>query len=88
MVAQEHNMSCAAACIRQLAKDHGIKLTEKAIREFARTTEEMGTFPDGILDGLKKVFKDKEIEAGMFYNPKITDIDMARLFQKAGAGLL
>ncbi|WP_294273900.1 cysteine peptidase family C39 domain-containing protein [uncultured Chryseobacterium sp.] len=61
MVAQEHNMSCAAACIRQLAKDHGIELTEKVIREFARTTEEMGTFPDGILDGLKKVFKDKKI---------------------------
>ncbi|WP_276727847.1 hypothetical protein [Chryseobacterium carnipullorum] len=61
MVAQEHNMSCAAACIRQLAKDNGIELTEKAIREFARTTEGMGTFPDGILDGLKKVFKDKEI---------------------------
>ncbi|MDQ1856765.1 cysteine peptidase family C39 domain-containing protein [Chryseobacterium sp. WLY505] len=61
MVAQEHNMSCAAACIRQLAKDHGIELTEKVIREFARTTEEMGTFPDGILDALKKVFKDKEI---------------------------
>jgi hypothetical protein len=61
MVAQEHNMSCAAACIRQLAKDHGIEMTEKVIREFARTTEEMGTFPDGILDALKKVFKDKEI---------------------------
>lgn len=61
MLAQEHSMSCAAACIRQLAKDHGIELTEKVIREFARTTEEMGTFPDGILDALKKIFKDKEI---------------------------
>ncbi|WP_312288381.1 cysteine peptidase family C39 domain-containing protein [Chryseobacterium gleum] len=85
MVAQEHNMSCAAACIRQLAKDHGIELTEKVIREFARTTEEMGTFPDGILDGLKKVFKDKEIEAGMFYNPKITDIDMAKAISESGS---
>uniref|UniRef100_UPI00301D88E5 cysteine peptidase family C39 domain-containing protein n=1 Tax=Elizabethkingia meningoseptica TaxID=238 RepID=UPI00301D88E5 len=61
MVAQEHSMSCAAACIRQLAKDHGIELSEKVIRRFARTTEDMGTFPDGILDGLRKVFKDKEI---------------------------
>lgn len=85
MVAQEHNMSCAAACIRQLAKDHGIELTEKVIREFARTTEEMGTFPDGILDGLKRVFKDKEIEAGMFYNPKISDIDMAKAISENGS---
>ena len=85
MVAQEHNMSCAAACIRQLAKDNGIEMTEKAIREFARTTQEMGTFPDGILDGLKKVFKDKEIEAGMFYNPKISDIDMARSISESGS---
>ncbi|BFO65636.1 cysteine peptidase family C39 domain-containing protein [Chryseobacterium sp. KCF3-3] len=61
MVAQEHSMSCAAACIRQLAKDHGIELTEKVIREFARTTKEMGTFPDGILDALRSIFKDKEI---------------------------
>lgn len=85
MVAQEHNMSCAAACIRQLAKDHGMELTEKVIREFARTTEDMGTFPDGILDGLKKVFKDKEIEAGMFYNPKISDIDMAKAISENGS---
>jgi len=85
MVAQEHNMSCAAACIRQLAKDHGIELTEKVIREFARTTEEMGTFPDGILDGLKRVFKDKDIEAGMFYNPKISDIDMAKAISENGS---
>nr|WP_326516821.1 cysteine peptidase family C39 domain-containing protein [Elizabethkingia meningoseptica]MEC4710207.1 cysteine peptidase family C39 domain-containing protein [Elizabethkingia meningoseptica] len=61
MIRQEHNMSCAAACIKQLAKDNGIEMTEEAIREFARTSEEMGTFPDGILDGLRKVFKDKEI---------------------------
>lgn len=61
MLAQEHSMSCAAACIRQLAKDNGIEMSEKVIREYARTTEGMGTFPDGILDGLKKVFKDKEI---------------------------
>jgi predicted double-glycine peptidase len=85
MVAQEHNMSCAAACIRQLAKDYGIEIEEKLIREFARTTKQTGTFPDGILDGLKKVFKDKEIEAGMFYDPKISDIDMAKSISKDGS---
>lgn len=86
MVAQEHNMSCAAACIRQLAKDHGIEMTEKVIREFARTTEEMGTFPDGILDGLKKVFKDREIDGGWVYDPNISDANMAKIISENGAG--
>ncbi|WP_288447517.1 cysteine peptidase family C39 domain-containing protein [uncultured Chryseobacterium sp.] len=85
MVAQEHNMSCAAACIRQLAKDHGIELTEKVIREFARTTEEMGTFPDGILDGLKKVFKDREIDGGWVYDPNISDANMAKIISENGS---
>ena len=85
MVSQEHSMSCAAACIRQLEKDYGIDLEEALIRELARTTKETGTFPDGILDALKKVFKDKEIEAGMFYNPKISDIEMAKSISKEGS---
>lgn len=85
MVAQEHNMSCAAACIRQLAKDHGIEMTEKVIREFARTTEEMGTFPDGILDGLKKVFKDREIDGGWVYDPNISDANMAKIISENGS---
>lgn len=85
MLAQEHSMSCAAACIRQLAKDHGIELPEKVIREFARTTEEMGTFPDGILDGLKKVFKDKEIIGGWIYDPNISDANMAKLVSEKGS---
>ena len=85
MVAQEHSMSCAAACIRQLARDFGLELEERVIREFARTTKQTGTFPDGILDGLKQVFKDKEIEAGIFYNPKISDVDMAKSISKEGS---
>jgi predicted double-glycine peptidase len=83
--AQEHNMSCAAACIRQLAKDKGIEITEETIRALARTTEETGTFPDGILNALKKIFKDKEVEAGIFYDPKISDVDMARIVSNDGS---
>lgn len=85
MIAQEHNMSCAAACIRQIAKDRGVEITEEAVRVLARTTEETGTFPDGILNALKKIFTDKEIEAGIFYNPKISDVDMAKIVSNDGS---
>lgn len=63
MVAQEHNMSCGAACIRQLAKDNGIEMTEASIRELAGTTELFGTTDLGIELALRDIFKDKEIEA-------------------------
>ncbi|MHA7608977.1 cysteine peptidase family C39 domain-containing protein [Elizabethkingia meningoseptica] len=85
MIRQEHNMSCAAACIKQLAKDNGIEMTEEAIREFARTSEEMGTFPDGIIDAMNKVFSNKNIDVGMKFNPKISDIEMAKKLSEEGS---
>ncbi|PTT76441.1 cysteine peptidase family C39 domain-containing protein, partial [Chryseobacterium sp. HMWF001] len=63
MVDQEHSMSCAAACIRQLAKDNGIEMTEASIRELAGTTKLFGTTDLGIELALRDIFKDKEIEA-------------------------
>lgn len=85
MVAQEHAMSCAAACIKQLAKDKGIEITEEAVRILAKTTEETGTFPNGIKSALEKIFKENEITAGIFYNPKIKDIDMAISISQEGS---
>lgn len=64
MVAQEHNMSCAAACIRQLAKDNGIEMTESAIRKLAGTTEELGTYEKGMSDAAKKIFKENGFSEG------------------------
>ncbi|MDR2235426.1 MAG: hypothetical protein LBE92_04835 [Chryseobacterium sp.] len=64
MVAQEHNMSCAAACIRQLAKDNGIEMTESAIRKLAGTTEELGTYEKGMSDAANKIFKENEFSEG------------------------
>lgn len=55
-------MSCAAACIRQLAKDNGINITEEVVRVLART--------DGFGDGtqlhrigptMREIFIGKEI---------------------------
>ena len=37
MVKQEHEMSCAAACLKQLSKDNGIELAEETIREMGKT---------------------------------------------------
>ena len=62
MLAQEHSMSCAAACIRQLAKDNGIEMTESTIRKLAGTTD-LGTTDLGIELALGDIFKGKTIEA-------------------------
>lgn len=64
MVAQEHNMSCAAACIRQLAKDNGIEMAESVIRKLAGTTEELGTYEKGMSDAAQKIFKENEFSEG------------------------
>jgi hypothetical protein len=37
MIAQEHNMSCATACIRQVSKDKKIILNEKTIKKIVKT---------------------------------------------------
>ncbi len=64
MVAQEHNMSCAAACIRQLARDNGIEMTEEAVRKLAGTTEELGTYEKGMSDAANKIFSGNEFSEG------------------------
>lgn len=64
MIAQEHSMSCAAACIRQLAKDNGLEMTEAAIRKLAGTTEELGTHEKGMSDAAKRIFKENEFSEG------------------------
>ncbi|MFY7847141.1 cysteine peptidase family C39 domain-containing protein [Chryseobacterium gambrini] len=78
-------MSCAAACLRQLAKDNGMEFEEEIIRNFARTTEETGTYPDGMIDAMKEIFKDFNIDFGMKFNPKMTDIDMAKKLSEEGS---
>jgi len=88
MLAQEHSMSCAAACIRQLAKDHGIELPEKVIRELAGTTEEMGTTDLGMVLALEDVFKGKKIEAlSYFKNTDEVMPDILRDISKDGSWL-
>ncbi|WP_294301436.1 hypothetical protein [uncultured Chryseobacterium sp.] len=64
---QEEPMSCAAACIRQLAKDNGIDITESLVKEFARTDFDTGTQLHRIQEAMEKVFKGKEINAGHVY---------------------
>lgn len=88
MIAQEHNMSCAAACIRQLAKDHGIEMTEATIRKLAGTTEELGTTDLGIVLALEDVFKGKNIEAlSYFRNTDEAIPDILKDISKEGSWL-
>jgi hypothetical protein len=70
---QEELNSCAAACIRQLAKDKEINLTEKRIRKLARTSDE-GTFADGIEDAMIKIFGEGNIETGTLIDPDFNDV--------------
>jgi hypothetical protein len=67
MIAQEESMSCAAACIRQYAKDNKIEITEKLIRELAGTDAVLGTTDIGIIKGLEDVFKNKEILSNTYF---------------------
>ncbi|AJW64570.1 Peptidase C39 family protein [Elizabethkingia miricola] len=88
MVAQEHSMSCAAACIRQLAKDNGIEMTESAIRKLAGTTEELGTTDLGMVLALEDVFKGKNIEAlSYFRNTDEAMPDILKDISKEGSWL-
>ena len=82
MFAQEHKMSCAAACIRQLAKDKGINITEQAVRNIANTTEEFGTFIDDIGPTLKKNFINNEIHFGHANMPQLSSKEIAEILSK------
>ncbi|WP_379966989.1 cysteine peptidase family C39 domain-containing protein [Epilithonimonas sp. UC225_85] len=82
MLAQEHSMSCAAACIRQLAKDKGIEMSEAAIRKLAGTTEEMGTFEKGMSDAAKKIFKDNEFSEGTIDHIPVETSELIKILSK------
>ncbi|WP_294230350.1 hypothetical protein [uncultured Chryseobacterium sp.] len=64
---QEQPMSCAAACIRQLAKDNGIDVPESLVREFAKTDWDTGTQLDNIKGAMTDIFKDMEVQVGTPY---------------------
>ena len=76
MFKQEEAMSCAAACIRQFAKDRKITLTEAEVRELAKTSK-TGTSHDGIKAAMKAVFKDKNLHAGCAGHSVLTAEEMA-----------
>ncbi|WP_326981662.1 cysteine peptidase family C39 domain-containing protein [Chryseobacterium sp. MYb264] len=67
MFCQEERMSCAAACIRQLAKDNGIDVPESLVREFAKTDIDLGTDLRDVGPALEMVFKGKKINSGSAY---------------------
>jgi hypothetical protein len=81
MFKQGEEMSCMAACIRQLANDLNIKKTEEEIRALIGTTEG-GTFLDNsedILKGLRILFPDKVPIAGTIDIGTLSSEAMARL---------
>lgn len=64
---QEHSMSCAAACIRQIAEDSGLVMTEKEIRTLLDTSVETGTTDLSIKLVLEEIFKDSKVEALSYF---------------------
>jgi Peptidase C39 family len=82
MVRQEQPMSCAAACIRQYAKDKGIMLTEEEIRTIARTSEDLGTSYGGIKDAMNSIFPGKTVRAGMADMDNVSSGDIAKLLSR------
>jgi hypothetical protein len=72
---QEEPMSCAAACIRQLAKDNSIDISESAVRKLANTDVNTGTFLENIKGAMEEIFKGMDIQVG---TPWIGTTDMKK----------
>ncbi|WP_312299215.1 hypothetical protein [Chryseobacterium sp.] len=70
MIAQEHSMSCVAACVRQYCKDLGISniLSEKKIFEIVGIKNlDEGLDELELLRILEDIFKDKEVIASNYF---------------------
>jgi hypothetical protein len=52
MGAQEHRLSCGAACARQVLMDEGVIVTEAEVRRLAGFHEELGIYADRLGDAL------------------------------------
>jgi hypothetical protein len=85
MVKQEELNSCVAACIKQLANDNKIDLTEEAIRILAKTTD-AGTDAPNTAKTLIKIFENqKTLELKMMYDPLISDINALKSVENNGS---
>jgi hypothetical protein len=73
---QEEPMSCAAACIRQIAKDHGVTISEKAVRDKAATLGFAdGTQTHNIGPALSEILPNKTIHHGSVgFDDGLTDM--------------
>ena len=74
---QEEINSCAAACIRQLAKENDKILNEKVIRDLARTADD-GTRPDGIIDAMVEIFGGDKLDMRMMIDSNLDDVRMVK----------
>lgn len=55
MVCQELDLSCGAACARQLLLDLGVEVSERAVREHAEFYENEGIQPEGLAKALTRL---------------------------------
>lgn len=64
---QEQPMSCAAACIRQIAKDNGVEVSEEMVRKLAKTDGfGEGTELKNISKALNYLLPEKKIVSSFF----------------------
>ncbi len=89
MLAQEHSMSCVAACVRQYCKDLGIKniLSEKKIFELVSIKNlDEGLDELELLRILEHIFKDKEVVASNYFRNVGADFsEIAKDISKDGS---
>lgn len=89
MVAQEHSMSCVAACVRQYCKDLEIKniLSEKKIFELVSIKNlDEGLDELELLRILEYIFKDKEVVASNYFRNVGADFsEIAKDISKEGS---
>lgn len=86
MVGQEQPMSCAAACIRQIAKENGVELSEKVARDVAKTDgTTFGTILDNIGPAIEELLSGKAVKikhGGTQLLPRLDYGQMAQLYSK------
>ncbi|MDH7447095.1 hypothetical protein [Aquimarina sp. 2201CG14-23] len=76
---QEDSLSCAIACIRQLAKDQKIVLTENQVRKFGEIIKGFPTYEGEMTKASLEIFKGKKFGEGILEHIPISTKEISSI---------
>ncbi|GGB85088.1 hypothetical protein GCM10007424_26420 [Flavobacterium suaedae] len=85
MFGQEDSLSCAVACIRQLAKDRNIIITEEKIRKFGNIVKGGPTYEKQMVAASEKIFKNKSFGEGILEHVEMPVLDLSHILSENGS---